>query len=122
MKETIILYYDTQCPFCNKYAQLVKLKDKFKIELKDARNHMIEISNLAKGIDINDGFIVVHKNKFYQGVKALRFLNNAVEKSTLLGKLHFLFKYDNFFSNLLYKMFFVSRKIILFIFRRNSKI
>lgn len=122
MKEIIILYYDAQCPFCNKYAQLVKLKDMFKIELKDARNHMAEISNLDKNLDINDGFVVVYRNRFYQGVKALQFLNNAVEKSTLLGKLHFLFKYDNFFSNLLYKMFFVLRKIILFIFRKNSKI
>jgi hypothetical protein len=94
----------------------------FKIELKDARNHMAEISNLDKNLDINDGFVVVYRNRFYQGVKALQFLNNAVEKSTLLGKLHFLFKYDNFFSNLLYKMFFVLRKIILFIFRKNSKI
>ena len=45
-----------------------------------------------------------------------------IDKTTFLGKLHFLFKYDNLFSHLLYKLFFIWRKIILFILGKNSKI
>lgn len=122
MKQKITLYYDKQCPFCSKYANLLKLKENFEIILKDARENQSEISLLCGNLNINDGFIVVYKDDCFQGAKALAFLNSAVDKTTFLGKLHFLFKYDNLFSHLLYKLFFIWRKIILFILGKNSKI
>ena len=117
MKESIILYYDEICPFCNNYAQVLKLKEQFKIELKDINISTDEIASLSKNINIEDGFIVVYKNTYYQGARALQFLDSVVEKKTFLGKLHFLFKYDNFFSNTLYKILLILRKIALFIKR-----
>ena len=117
MKESIILYYDEICPFCNNYAQVLKLKEQFKIELKDINISTDEIASLSKNINIEDGFIVVYKNTYYQGARALQFLDSVVEKKTFLGKLHFLFKYDNFFSNTLYKILLISRKVSLFIKR-----
>lgn len=117
MKESIILYYDEVCPFCNNYAQVLKLKEQFKIVLKDINISADEIYSLSKNINIEDGFIVVYKNKYYQGARALQFLDSVVEKRTFLGKLHFLFKYDNFFSNTLYKILLTLRKIALFIKR-----
>jgi predicted DCC family thiol-disulfide oxidoreductase YuxK len=122
MKDKIILYYDKQCPFCLKYANLLKLKENFEITLKDARENLDEIALLCGNLNINDGFIVLYKDNCFQGSKALEFLNSAVDKTTLLGKLHFLFKYDNSFSHLLYKLLFILRKIILFILGKNSKI
>ena len=117
MKESIILYYDEICPFCNNYAQVLKLKEQFKIELKDINISTDEIASLSKDINIEDGFIVVYRNTYYQGARALQFLDSVVEKKTFLGKLHFLFKYDNFFSNTLYKILLILRKIALFIKR-----
>ena len=117
MKESIILYYDEICPFCNNYAQVLKLKEQFKIELKDINISTDEIASLSKNINIEDGFIVVYKNTYYQGARALQFLDSVVEKRTFLGKLHFLFKYDNFFSNTLYKILLILRKVALFIKR-----
>ena len=117
MKESIILYYDEICPFCNNYAQVLKLKEQFKIELKDINISTDEIASLSKNINIEDGFIVVYKNTYYQGARALQFLDSVVEKRTFLGKLHFLFKYDNFFSNTLYKILLILRKVVLFIKR-----
>ena len=122
LKQKITLYYDKECPFCSKYANFLKLKENFEITLKDARENLSEISLVFGNININDGFIVVYKNECFQGAKALAFLNSAVDKTTLLGKLHFFFRYDNLFSNLLYKLFFILRKIILFILGKNSKI
>ena len=122
LKQKITLYYDKQCPFCSKYANLLKLKENFEITLKDARENLSEISLICENLDINDGFIVIYKNDCFQGAKALAFLNSAVDKTTFLGKLHFFFRYDNLFSNLFYKLFFILRKIILFILGKNSKI
>ena len=122
MKQKITLYYDKKCPFCSKYANLLKLKENFEITLKDARNNLDEISVLCENLNINDGFIVLYKNDCFQGDKALSFLNNAVDKSTILGKLHFFFSYENIFSKFLYKILFILRKIALFILRKDSKI
>jgi hypothetical protein len=122
LKNKIILYYDKECPFCSKYANLLKLKENFEITLKNARENFDEIALLCGNLNINDGFIVLYKNDCFQGAKALEFLNSAVDKSTILGKLHFLFKYDNFISKLFYKLLFILRKIILFILGKNSKI
>ena len=122
LKQKITLYHDNQCPFCSKYANFLKLKENFEITLKDARENQSEISLICGNLNINDGFIVVYKDDCFQGAKALAFLNSAVDKTTFLGKLHFFFRYDNLFSNLLYKLFFILRKIILFILGKNSKI
>lgn len=122
MKQKLTLYYDKQCPFCSKYANLLKLKENFEITLKDARENIDEISVLCKNLDINDGFIVLYKNDCFQGAKALEFLNRAVDKTTILGKLHFFFAYENIFSKFLYKTLFILRKIALFILRKDSNI
>lgn len=122
MKQKLTLYYDKQCPFCSKYAKLLKLKENFEINLKDARENIDEISVLCKNLDINDGFIVIYKNDCFQGAKALEFLNRAVDKTTILGKLHFFFAYENNFSKFLYKTLFILRKIALFILRKDSNI
>lgn len=122
MKQKLTLYYDKQCPFCSKYANLLKLKENFEITLKDARKNLDEISVLCKNLDINDGFIVIYKNDCFQGAKALEFLNRAVDKTTILGKLHFFFAYENTFSKFLYKTLFILRKIALFILRKDSNI
>ena len=122
MKQNITLYYDKQCPFCSKYANLLKLKENFKISLKDARKNLDEIALVCGSLNINDGFIVIYENNCFQGAKALGFLNSAVDKDTFLGKLHFIFRYDNFFSKILYNVLFILRKIILFVLRKYSKI
>ena len=122
MKQNITLYYDKQCPFCSKYANLLKLKENFEITLKDARENLSEMSFVCGNLNINDGFIVVYKNDCFQGSKALAFLNSAVDKDTFLGKLHFIFRYDNIFSKILYNVLFILRKIILFVLSKDSKI
>jgi hypothetical protein len=122
LKQKLTLYYDKQCPFCSKYANLLKLKENFEISLKDARENLDEIALLCENLNINDGFIVIYENNCFQGVKALGFLNSAVDKDTFLGKLHFIFRYDNIFSKILYNVLFILRKIILFVLRKDSKI
>lgn len=121
MKEKIVLFYDKECPFCENYAKYLKLKDNFELEIKDIRININSIKNNTK-LDINNGFIILYKNNYYQGIKALEFLNNAVNKDSILGKLHFIFRYDNFFSRILYNILLLLRKVSLFVLRKKSKI
>lgn len=118
----IIIFYDKECPFCKNYTNFLKLKKSFELKLIDARKNKIELENICKNLDINEGFIVVYKDDCFQGSKALEFLNSAVDKTTILGKSHFFFAYENIFSKFLYKILFILRKFILFILRKDSKI
>lgn len=118
----IIIFYDDECPFCKNYTNFLKLKKGFDLKLIDARKDKVELQNICKNLDINDGFIVIYENHCFQGVKALEFLNSAVDKTTVLGKLHFFFAYENIFSRFLYKILFILRKFILFVLRKDSKI
>ncbi|MFW3411341.1 hypothetical protein ACN9J3_01235 [Aliarcobacter butzleri] len=120
-KEKIVLFYDEECPFCKNYAKYLKLKDNFDLDIKDIRININSIKNNTN-LNINNGFIVLHKSTYYQGTKALEFLNSAVKKNTIIGKLHFLFKYDNKFSRILYNILLFTRKIVLFILKKDSKI
>ncbi|OCL92998.1 DCC1-like thiol-disulfide oxidoreductase family protein [Arcobacter porcinus] len=121
-KKLIEIYYDKDCPFCKRYADFLKLKDNFELNLINARENQDKLKDICSELDINNGFIVVFNNNFFQASKALEFLNSAVDKTTLLGKLHFLFKYNNIFSKSLYKFVFILRKITLFIINKNHKI
>lgn len=118
----IIIFYDEECPFCKNYTNFLKLKKGFNLKLIHARKDKVELQNICKNLDINDGFIVIYENHCFQGAKALEFLNSAVDKTTVLGKLHFFFAYDNTFSKFLYKILFILRKFILFMLRKDSKI
>lgn len=110
-KEKIEIYFDKECPFCNSYVNYLKLKDGYLLVLKNAREHKDEL-DFTK-LDINKGFIVVYKDNFYQADMALKFINSIVKKDTFIGKMHFLFKYDNFFSRFLYKSLLIIRKLFL---------
>ncbi|OCL91166.1 hypothetical protein AAX29_01124 [Aliarcobacter thereius] len=121
-KKLIEIYYDKDCPFCKRYTEFLKLKDNYELKMINARENKRELKEICSKLDINDGFIVVFENSFFQGTKALEFLNRAVDKNTLLGKLHFLFKYNNLFSKALYKLIFILRKVTLFIINKKHKI
>ena len=118
IKEKITIYYDKECPFCNSYVGYLKLKDSYELILKNIR----EDKNIDTKFDINNGFIVNFKDNFFQGSKALKFLNSVVNKDTFLGKIHFFFTYDNVFSNFLYKILFILRRVVLFLMKKKSKI
>ena len=69
----IELYYDEECPFCNSYANFLKIKEKHELILFNVRECKNEIENFnLLGFDINNGFIVKTDNlNIYQGVDAI---------------------------------------------------
>ncbi|OCL96751.1 DCC1-like thiol-disulfide oxidoreductase family protein [Arcobacter porcinus] len=121
-KKLIEIYYDKDCPFCKRYADFLKLKDNFELNLINARENQEKLKDICSELDINNGFIVVSENNIFQGAKALEFLNSAVDKTTFLGKLHFIFKYNNIFSKIIYKIILQLRKLFLTLLGKNSKI
>lgn len=74
-----VLYYDGECPFCRRYADYVRLRRKFNLTLKNAREEMEAIAAFrAQGFEINNGMILVLEGKIYQGAEALAVLENTL--------------------------------------------
>lgn len=55
----VTLYYDGECPFCTRYAKLVKLREHFDVDLRDLRAAPDDVARFnALGLDVNEGFVV----------------------------------------------------------------
>ena len=113
----IELFYDKECPFCNSYANYIKIKEDHELILNNARDFKDDIELLrSKGFDINNGFIVkVDDTDIYQGVDAIVFLNKLAKKAIYFP--------DNlFFRNIIYPLIKTIRKILLYLLGKKPDI
>jgi len=111
----IELFYDKECPFCNSYANYIKVKQNHELNILNAREKADEIKQLKnRGFNINDGFIiVVNKNKIYQGWEAIIFLNKISSRKIY-------FPNNRFFKSYVYSFIKFIRKIVLRVLGKNS--
>jgi len=66
------IIYDGDCPFCTAYAGMVRLRENFFVELIDARDsHPLINAATRKGLDLDEGMIVVMKGQFFHGDDAM---------------------------------------------------
>ena len=114
----IDIYYDKECPFCKKYAQILSLKQKHEIKIFNARENLAKLKEFkSKGFDINEGVIICLEDKILQGSDAVIFL----DKLDKPNKKSYL--YDNwFFKKIGYKILKIFRVIVLKIFGKNPNI
>ena len=77
MDSNLIFIYDGQCPFCNKFAELLELKSGLpNIQLKDARENPPEIPS---GYDMDlQGAILIKGQKVLYGAKAINLICNEI--------------------------------------------
>jgi len=122
MKELLVIYYDQECPFCDAYANYIKLKEKYKLELRPARDTQAELALLCPHMNINNGFIIVYQDKCFQGVDGLVLLNKLIDNKGLVSLLHKIFQSNNIFSKTLYSIVLVVRKILLYAMGIKTKI
>lgn len=122
MKQKLTLYYDQECPFCKNYANFLKLKKDYELELKNAREYHSEIHSLCKELDMNDGLIVLVDGKCLQGIDALRYIDTVMQKQGLLSQLHGIWNAKKSLSQFLYRCIKGLRKMVLFLMGKKSHI
>ncbi len=112
----IEIYYDKECPFCNKYTQILKLKQEHEVIIKNAREDLEKLRYFySYGFDINNGIIVQVDDEIYQGAKAIYVLDSlSIKNNFLYG--------TKLFEVFLYPIIKIFRKIVLFILGKSSKI
>ena len=113
----ISIIYDNGCPVCSYYISISKIKTKFgKVNLIKARENykVLEYLSAAK-ININEGMIVVYKNKLYFGADAVNIISILGEKSSIINSLIINIFKNKSISKITYPFLKIGRRILLFI-------
>jgi hypothetical protein len=65
---------------CRRYTDYVSLRRRFELELVDARQRPDLVRAWrARGVDIDDGFIIVENDRWHQGAEAAAWLERNTE-------------------------------------------
>ena len=81
------IVYDGDCPFCRAYAGMVRLQENYSVNLINAREpHPLVEAATKKGLDLDEGMIVVLDDVFYHGDDAMTRMALMTAKSGLLRR------------------------------------
>lgn len=72
------IVYDGDCPFCSRYVQLVRLKERFEVELIDARQQPQQAASY--GLDLNQGMIADLDGAVHHGADAVWLLSRLSDR------------------------------------------
>ncbi len=121
--QDILLVYDNECPACNYYCNLARIRESVgKLILVDARDGgpvMDEIT--AAGLDVDQGMVLKVGDKLYYGADALHSLSLMSTRSGVFNRLSYLIFGSQRVSAILYPVLRSCRNLLLK-FLRKSKI
>ena len=114
MESKLVFIYDGECPFCNRFAELLELKSNLaNIQIKNARDKPNE---MPKGYDMDiNGAILLKDGQMLYGAKAINWICSEIEEPSdaLLKLLSIIFS-SNHRTGLIFPFLLVARRIALF--------
>ena len=106
------IYYDGDCPFCNRYAEILKLKKCLDLSICDARVDL-KWKDYKKDLVLDDGVILIVENECYQGTVAIEMLLSICKfEGAFFSLQKFIFS-NKILANIVYTCFKFFRKIAL---------
>jgi predicted DCC family thiol-disulfide oxidoreductase YuxK len=115
--EEILLVYDKQCPVCDNYCQLVRIRETVgELRLIDARASSAVMDEItSRGWDIDQGMVLKMGDELYYGSDAIHALALISSRSGIFNRLnywlfksrmlsHFFYPILRFFRNHLLKL------------------
>ncbi|MBI4005996.1 MAG: DUF393 domain-containing protein [Gammaproteobacteria bacterium] len=114
-EEEILLVYDRECPACDAYCRLVRIRDSVgKLKLIDARDPgaiMEEIT--AQGLDIDQGMVVKMGGQLYYGSDAIHALALISSSSGIFNRLNYRIFKSRSLSRVIYPVLRFCRNLLL---------
>ena len=118
--QTIYLVYDTECPACDQYCRLVRIRESAgELVLVDARAPgplMDEIT--AAGLDIDQGMVLKLDHQLYYGADAIHMLALLGSPSGLFNRFNRRLFGSRHLSRVLYPLLRACRNLLLKILRK----
>jgi predicted DCC family thiol-disulfide oxidoreductase YuxK len=102
----ILLVYDEECPFCNAYCRLVRIREAAGrlrlVNARDAGSLMEDITR--RGLDIDQGMVLKVGDVLYYGSDAIHALSLMSGESGLFNRLNYWVFRSHARAKLLYPM------------------
>jgi predicted DCC family thiol-disulfide oxidoreductase YuxK len=118
----VLIYYDGDCPVCNRYAAYTKLKSEFDLELvnlRDNQSALIDLTN--QGYDLDEGMLVEIEDVKYYGSDAVYVLSIlGSDESHVVLKIAQKVLKNKTASSYLYPILKFGRMVLLKLLRRNK--
>ena len=112
---TLTLLYDGDCPVCNRYVTMLRLREQFgELKLLDARQESSLRTRVEQqGLDLNQGFALFVDEELYFGDDAIHALALMSSRSGLFNRVnHFVFRHAAL-ARLLYPVLAAGRGLLL---------
>ncbi|MBX2856877.1 MAG: DUF393 domain-containing protein [Rhodobacteraceae bacterium] len=116
------VYYDGECPFCDRYVRLIHLREAVgAVRLVNLRDHVDSRCALeAEGFDLDDGMVVEIDGKRRGGADAAHALALLSTPSSLFNRFNRLLLSSKTLSRITYPVLRAGRWIILFLLGRKG--
>ena len=114
-REEILLVYDRECPACNAYCQVVRIRESVgDLRIVDARENskvMYEIT--AQGLDIDQGMVLKIGDQLYYGSDAIHLMALIGSRSGIFNRFNYWMFKSKTTSSILYPFLKLSRNLLL---------
>ncbi|MBT8131391.1 MAG: DUF393 domain-containing protein [Gammaproteobacteria bacterium] len=116
-----VLVYDQQCPFCDAYCRLVRVRSAAgELELVDARQGGPVVDRItARGWDVDEGMVLIVADQMYYGSDAIHALALMSTRTGFFNRLNYLIFRSGPLARLLYPLLRTGRNLALKLLRRS---
>jgi len=111
----ILLVYDKECPACNAYCQIVRIRKSVgDLKIIDAREQSDVLNEItANGLDIDQGMVLKMGEQLYYGSDAIHALALISSRSGVFNWFNYLIFKSKTFSSWLYPVLRFFRNLLL---------
>ncbi len=114
-REEILLVYDRECPACNAYCQVVRIRESVgDLRIIDARENSEVMNEItAQGLDIDQGMVLKMGDQLYYGSDAMNTLALIGSRSGMFNRFNYWIFKSKTASSILYPLLRISRNLLL---------
>lgn len=121
-QEEIFLIYDKECPACDNYCQVVRIRESVgKLTIIDARQNSKVMDEITKiGLDIDQGMVLKMGDQLYYGSDAIHALALISSQSGIFNRLNYWVFKSKKVSYFLYPVLRSMRNLLLKMLRKTK--
>ncbi len=114
-RDEILLVYDKECPACNNYCQLVRIReDVGDLKIVNARENSEVRDEITKmGLDIDQGMVLKMGGQIYYGADAIHAIALISSKSGIFNRANYWIFKSKSLSAILYPILRTCRNLLL---------
>ena len=121
-RDEILLIYDKECPACDNYCQVVRIKnDVGDLRIVDARLDSDVLKEItSEGLDIDQGMVLKMGGELYYGSDAIHTLALISSRAGLFNKFNYLIFKSKTISKILYPVLKFARNVLLKLLKKSK--